>query len=131
MSIRRLALLGLCLVVTVGGHPTSAQVSSDRIRTAAEQEPHNWLTYSGGYAGQRYSQLARGRPPATSRHLAVQWIFQTGIEGAVRGDAPGDRRGDVPDHAQQPRLRIDATPAVSSGDTNDRCRKRFRSAAAG
>jgi glucose dehydrogenase len=33
-----------------------AQVTSDRLLKAAD-EPHNWLTYSGGYSSQRYSQL--------------------------------------------------------------------------
>ena len=33
-----------------------AQVTAERITRAAD-EPHNWLTYSGGYASQRYSTL--------------------------------------------------------------------------
>ena len=31
---------------------TLAQVTSDRLLKASE-EPQNWITYSGGYAGQR------------------------------------------------------------------------------
>ena len=34
----------------------TAQVTYERIRGAA-QEPQNWLTYSGSYAGWRYSTL--------------------------------------------------------------------------
>ena len=39
----------------------SAQVSYERLRHA-EAEPANWLTYSGSYAGQRYSPLAEITP---------------------------------------------------------------------
>jgi hypothetical protein len=35
-----------------------AQVTYDRL-LHAEHEPQNWLTYSGGYASQRYSQLTQ------------------------------------------------------------------------
>ena len=39
-----------------------AQVSFERILNAAE-EPHNWLTYSGTYAGTRYSCWIKSHPP--------------------------------------------------------------------
>jgi glucose dehydrogenase len=34
----------------------SAQVTYDRL-LHADREPQNWLTYSGGYSGNRYSPL--------------------------------------------------------------------------
>jgi hypothetical protein len=45
-------LLGL-LVITASA--ADAQVSYERIRDAV-REPENWLTYSGSYAGWRYSR---------------------------------------------------------------------------
>ena len=51
-----------------------AQVSSDRILNA-QKEPHNWLTYSGTYMSQRYSQLAQ-ITPANVRDLELKWVFQ-------------------------------------------------------
>ena len=38
-----------------------AQVSPDRILNA-QKEPQNWLTYSGSYLSQRYSQLTQITP---------------------------------------------------------------------
>ena len=38
-----------------------AQVTPERILRAAE-EPQNWLTYSGGYASQRYTTLRQVTP---------------------------------------------------------------------
>src|SRR5436190_6546081 len=38
------------------GAPSKASSAFDRI-LSAEKEPQNWLTYSGGYASQRYSLL--------------------------------------------------------------------------
>jgi len=44
-------LMMLLATVSLG-----AQVSFDRL-LQADREPQNWLTYSGTYLGQRYSQL--------------------------------------------------------------------------
>jgi alcohol dehydrogenase (cytochrome c) len=71
-------LLSLSLTSFCSGS-VGAQVSFDRLKDA-KQEPHNWLTYSGDYTGQRHSAL--GQINRTNvRHLAVQWIFQTGTAG--------------------------------------------------
>ena len=67
--IRRVALL---LFVT--GAALHAQVSFDRLLRAAN-EPQNWLTYSGTYTGQRYSELAQ-ITPANVKDLQPQWVFQ-------------------------------------------------------
>lgn len=51
-----------------------AQVPYERI-LRANQEPQNWLTYSGNYNGQRYSTLNQ-ITPENVRNLELQWIFQ-------------------------------------------------------
>ena len=51
-----------------------AQVTSDRLLKAG-QEPQNWLTYSGGYAGQRHSALTQ-ITPQNVRDLELKWVFQ-------------------------------------------------------
>ena len=52
----------------------SAQVTSERLLKAG-QEPQNWLTYSGGYAGQRHSALTQ-ITPQNVRDLELKWVFQ-------------------------------------------------------
>jgi alcohol dehydrogenase (cytochrome c) len=56
-----------------------AQVPASRI-LHAEREPGNWLTYSGNYAGHRYSPLAEITPANIAR-LRVKWAYQFGTEG--------------------------------------------------
>src|SRR6266581_5078842 len=51
-----------------------AQVSNDRLLRAAA-EPHNWMTYSGTYASQRYSTLSQINP-SNVKNLEQKWIFQ-------------------------------------------------------
>jgi alcohol dehydrogenase (cytochrome c) len=51
-----------------------AQVTPDRLLNAAK-EPANWLTYSGGFAGQRYSTLSQ-ITPENVKDLTLQWAFQ-------------------------------------------------------
>ena len=58
------------------------QVSPERLRNAA-QEPHNWLTYSGGYFSQRYSELDQ-ITPANVDDLRLQWVYQSQVGGAAR-----------------------------------------------
>ena len=49
------AALGLfAATVTIGAQ----QVTFERI-LRADREPHNWLSYSGNYAGHRYSPLSQ------------------------------------------------------------------------
>ena len=67
--IRRVVLL-----VALTGAALDAQVSFDRLLRAAS-EPQNWLTYSGGYSGLRYSELAR-ITPQNVKDLQPQWVFQ-------------------------------------------------------
>ena len=51
-----------------------AQVSFDRI-VQADKEPHNWLTYSGGFQSQRYSTLSQ-ITPQNAKDLELQWAYQ-------------------------------------------------------
>ena len=53
------ALLSVAIVLTAAS--AHAQVTSDRI-LHADQEPQNWLTYSGTYRSQRYSTLNQVTP---------------------------------------------------------------------
>jgi alcohol dehydrogenase (cytochrome c) len=68
---------------------------------AAAQEPQNWITYSGNYAGQRHSTL-RQIDTENVLKLAPAWVFQHGAmgkafeatplvsDGVLYGVAPGN-----------------------------------------
>ena len=73
MTLGRRALL-LLLLVSVASSSPRAQVSSDRLLHASD-EPHNWLTYSGGYFSHRHS-LLRQIDPANVKNLELKWVFQ-------------------------------------------------------
>jgi alcohol dehydrogenase (cytochrome c) len=51
-----------------------AQVSFDRI-LSANQEPQNWLTYSGSFFSQRHSRLTQ-ITPSNVQNLELAWVFQ-------------------------------------------------------
>ena len=72
MTIRR-AILPLLLAAAIP-YAMHGQVSSTRLVRAGD-EPHNWLTYSGGYFGHRHSTL-RQIDATNVKNLALQWIFQ-------------------------------------------------------
>nr|WP_281384433.1 PQQ-dependent dehydrogenase, methanol/ethanol family [Novosphingobium flavum] len=63
----------------MGAAPASAQLTSERIEAAA-REPHNWLTYSGTYDGQRQSALTEVNK-ANVRQLELKWILQDRVVG--------------------------------------------------
>lgn len=63
----------LFLILLLAGS-LEAQVSFERI-LRANQEPHNWLTYSGTTLSQRHSPLAE-ITPENVKNLELQWIFQ-------------------------------------------------------
>jgi len=58
----------------MAGLTLRAQVVFDRILHANE-EPRNWLTYSGGAMGQRYS-LLNEVTPVNVRNLELKWMYQ-------------------------------------------------------
>ena len=61
------------LLISIAGS-LCAQVSFDRI-LRADKEPHNWLTYSGGFQSQRYSTLNQITPDNV-KNLELQWVYQ-------------------------------------------------------
>jgi len=65
----------ILISLLLGGASLRAQVSFDRI-LHAQQEPQNWLTYSGSLTGQRYSLLTQIKP-ANVKNLELQWVLQT------------------------------------------------------
>ena len=70
---RNICLLVACAVACAA--PAAAQVSFDRI-LKADQEPQNWLTYSGALNGQRYSPLTQITPD-NAKNLQLEWVLQT------------------------------------------------------
>ena len=50
-----------------------AQVTYDRL-LHADREPQNWLTYSGGYASQRYSPLTQINRDNV-KNLQMKWVY--------------------------------------------------------
>ena len=84
MADTRLMISGLrtavCLVVgltLVAPGSTLAQetgLTFERLLNA-EAEPHNWLTYSGGYDSQRHTTLDQ-IDPANVTDLELKWVFQ-------------------------------------------------------
>ena len=56
----------------------------ERILNAREAEPHNWITYYGGYDGQRYSLLDQINVDNV-KSLTPAWVFQAGTVGMQSG----------------------------------------------
>ena len=52
----------------------AAQVTYERL-LRADREPENWLTYSGGYSSQRYSELTL-IDRTNVGNLKLKWVFQ-------------------------------------------------------
>ena len=76
----RAALTALAATIAAGSLALHAQVTSDRLVRAAD-EPQNWLTYSGGYASQRYS-LLKQIEPGNVKNLELKWILPNQVFGA-------------------------------------------------
>src|SRR5437867_2170665 len=74
---RAACALGLLMIA---GYRLDAQVTYERILKAAA-EPQNWLTYSGGYSGNRHS-LLRQITPGNVANLEQKWVFQGSVLGA-------------------------------------------------
>lgn len=69
-------LLGLTGMFSIGAQ---GQVTAQRLVNASA-EPQNWLTYSGGYRSQRYSQLDQ-MTRANVADLKLQWVYQAPVAG--------------------------------------------------
>ncbi len=72
-------------VVAASGAALRGQVPYQRIVDAAK-EPGAWLTYSGGYFGQRYSTLAQ-LTAANVAGLKPAWVYQVAGNGQVETSA--------------------------------------------
>src|SRR5437879_9371023 len=79
MTRVKLWVLVLILVIAAGG--SYGQVTFDRIVNSAK-EPQNWLTYSGYYAGRRFSPLDQINP-GNARTLVAKWVYQTAGTGKL------------------------------------------------
>ena len=66
--------LQLLFLLAIAAAALPAQVTHERLLNAAK-EPQNWLTYSGGFASQRYSTLTQINA-ANVKDLTLQWAFQ-------------------------------------------------------
>jgi alcohol dehydrogenase (cytochrome c) len=93
---RFLAILSICFLA---GH-LQAQVTFTRLLNSAK-EPQNWLTYSGDYAGRRFSALDQINT-GNVQSLVAKWTYQTAaagkfettplaVDGVLYGTAPDDR----------------------------------------
>ena len=69
----RHCLIALLLVALLPSG-TAAQVSFERL-LRADEEPENWLTYSGTYSSNRHSRLDQ-ITPANVDDLELRWVFQ-------------------------------------------------------
>ena len=67
-------MIRLTFMLMLAAACTPAQVTYNRILDAAK-EPGNWLTYSGNYAGHRYSPLAQISDQNVAR-LKPAWVYQ-------------------------------------------------------
>jgi len=77
--VKKLTKLFVGLLLVAATYRLDAQVTADRILRAAD-EPQNWLTYSGGYASQRYS-LLRQIDTTNVKNLELKWMMQNQVFG--------------------------------------------------
>jgi alcohol dehydrogenase (cytochrome c) len=78
VTVRKSAFALLACVVLGAG--AAAQVGNERL-LKTEAEPQNWLMYSGGYFGQRYSPL-RQIDPSNVKNLEMKWMYQGQVFGS-------------------------------------------------
>src|SRR5438874_12008950 len=76
-----LVLIIMWLVCLALSRPVLAQVTFERLLNSAK-EPQNWLTYSGDYAGRRFSPLDQINP-GNARTLVAKWVYQTAGTGKL------------------------------------------------
>jgi alcohol dehydrogenase (cytochrome c) len=76
--------LGICTLVLLSAFSAPsmlAQVTFERLLNSAK-EPQNWLTYSGDYAGHRFSALDQVNT-ANAHSLVAKWVYQTAGTGKL------------------------------------------------
>jgi glucose dehydrogenase len=69
--MKRIGILAVYVASFIA--PLFGQVTPDRL-LKAEQEPENWLTYSGGYQSHRYSALDEINRN-NARKLKLKWVY--------------------------------------------------------
>jgi len=74
-----MSFLVTCTLVGAFACQAGAQVTFERLLNSAK-EPQNWLTYSGDYAGRRFSPLDQINP-GNARTLVAKWVYQTAGTG--------------------------------------------------
>src|SRR5947207_10708032 len=67
------------LIVAITAAGSYGQVTFERLVNAAK-EPQNWLTYSGDYAGRRFSSLDQITTENVHSVIA-KWVYQTAATG--------------------------------------------------
>lgn len=74
-------LCSLMILLSLGLSAGKAfgQVTFDRL-VHSSKEPQNWLTYSGDYAGRRFSALDQINAK-NGQLLVAKWVYQTGAPG--------------------------------------------------
>jgi alcohol dehydrogenase (cytochrome c) len=88
------------LTLLLFGAAVQAQVTSDNLLNAS-REPQNWLTYSGGYASQRYSLLDTINRDNV-KDLQLKWVYRpTPLASSGPEGGPTDK--------------MEATPLVVNG----------------
>ena len=75
----RLAICSFCFLASFFPVNAYGQVTFERLLNSSK-EPQNWLTYSGDYAGRRFSPLNQVNT-ANARSLVAKWVYQTGGTG--------------------------------------------------
>ncbi len=65
------------VLLCLSGNLAGTEIGSERL-IKAEQEPQNWMTYSGTYNAWRYSSLSQINRRNVNK-LAPVWVFQTGV----------------------------------------------------
>ena len=99
------------LAASFFGLSAMGQVTSARLLNSSK-EPQNWLTYSGDYAGHRFSPLDQVTT-GNVKSLVAKWVYQTGatgkfettplvVDGILYGTAPDNRAFALDAHSGRP-----------------------------
>jgi len=79
-GVKQLLCISIALLALFFSTVTArAQVTFTRLRNSSK-EPQNWLTYSGDYAGRRFSTLDQINT-RNALSLVAKWVYQTAATG--------------------------------------------------
>src|SRR5579859_7014677 len=79
LSAARLIFILSCAIASSAF--AHAQVTFDRLLNP-QKEPQNWMTYSGDYAGRRFSALDQINV-SNAQKITAKWVYQTGATGKL------------------------------------------------